>query len=265
MVQSILRFIPFAYCLTEVLVIVLLSYRHLWRTLPVFGAYCIWDLTDNLTLLGFHRFAPGIEFHAIFAATILDSAFCFCVLVELAWSVLRPIRASLSRSSLVLVAVLILVAAAAIWPFAALSGLSNATSREALLFLQLQQTASILRILFFLILAGGSQLLSIGWRDRELQVATGFGLYSIVTLVVAVMQTHQTTMAHYFDLEALAAAGSLGGLLYWAFAFAQQEAERREFTPQMQRFLLAIAGAARTTRIGMEDSHGPKRRDPQDR
>ena len=43
---------------------------------------------------------------------------------------------------------------------------------------QLQHTVSILRILFFLVLAGGSQLLSIGWRDRELQVATGLGFYS---------------------------------------------------------------------------------------
>ena len=185
MIQSILELIWLASCLAEILIIGLLFYRHVWRTLPIFCSYCIWDLSDNLALKAFERFAPNIVFHAYFVATVLDSIFVFCVLVELAWSVLRPLRASLSRSSLVLVGVLILVAGAAIWPFAALQGLANATNKEGLLYFQLQQTTAILRILFFLILAGGSQLLSIGWRDRELQVATGLGLYSMVTLTVA--------------------------------------------------------------------------------
>jgi hypothetical protein len=47
-------------------------------------------------------------------------------------------------------------------------------------------------------------------------------------------------------------------LLYWAVCFAQQEAERREFTPQMQSLLLAVAGTARTTRIALADSVAPK-------
>jgi hypothetical protein len=264
MIKDFLNVIWLAFCLTEFLLIVLLFCRRIWRTLPIFCAYCIWDLTDNLTLEAFARFAPNVEFHAVFAATVLDSVFVFCVLVELAWSVLRPLRASLSRSSLVLVAVLILVAGAAIWPFAALPGLSHATTREGLFYFQMQQTSAILRILFFLILAGGSQLLSIGWRDRELQVATGLGLYSIVTLSVAVVQTHQTTMAHYYDLAIATTVGNLGCLLYWAFSFAQQEAARREFTPQMQRFLLAVAGAARTSRVGLETSRSNKSRDLHD-
>jgi hypothetical protein len=41
-------------------------------------------------------------------------------------------------------------------------------------------------------------------------------------------------------------------------SFAQKEAERREFTPQMRSFLLAAAGAARTTRVAMTDSRDDK-------
>jgi hypothetical protein len=261
MALSIDNLIRYAACLIELAVIGLLFYRHIWRTLPLFCCYCIWDLADNLALIGFSRFAPAASFHASFVATILDSIFFFCVLVELAWSVLRPIRASLSRSSLILVGLLILVAGVAIWPFAALQSLSK-VSHEALLYVQLQQTTAILRILFFLLLAGGSQLLSIGWRDRELQVATGFGLYSIVSLTVAVMQTHQTTGAQWFSLAVAGYAAYLGCLLYWAFSFAQKEAARREFTPQMQKILLAVAGSARSARVGLEDSHSkPKPND----
>jgi hypothetical protein len=42
--------------------------------------------------------------------------------------------------------------------------------------------------------------------------------------------------------------------MYWAFSFAAKEAERREFTPQMQSFLLALAGTARTARVTFVDS-----------
>ena len=44
-----------------------------------------------------------------------------------------------------------------------------------------------------------------------------------------------------------------------------EEAERREFTPQMQKFLLAVAGAARSARVGFDDSQGGKPRNPNDR
>jgi hypothetical protein len=241
-------------------VIGLLFYRRMWRSLPVFTVYCILDLLINLVRTGIKYFTPGVTLHALLIGQVLFSVLVFCVLVELAWSVLRPLRASLPRSAFLLVGVLILVAGAIIWPFAGLENLAHATSREGLIYAQLVQTTSILRILLFLVLAGGSQLLSIGWRDRELQVATGLGMYSIVALAVAVIQTHQTTVSAYHHLFIAVGAGYLGCLLYWAFSFAQQEAERREFTPQMQRFLLAVAGAARATRIGLEQSHGGKPR-----
>jgi hypothetical protein len=240
-------------------VIALLFYRRIWRTLPVFCAYCIWDVIGNIAVYLVGRYnSDAVYFKAYFAQAIIDTALLFCVLVEVAWSVLRPIRASLPRSALVLVGVLILVAGAAIWPFTALPGLQHATSKTGLLFTQLEQTASILRILFFLLLAGGSQLLSIGWRDRELQVTTGLGLYSIVSLTVAVFATHQTTASQYAHLAQIEAATFICCLIYWAFSFAQKEAERREFTPQMRSFLLAAAGATRTTRVAMTESRKEK-------
>jgi hypothetical protein len=256
--------LEFAGLLAMAIAIALLFYRRISRTLPVFCAYCIWDLTSNISVYLIGQYYVSGYLRAYFAQTILDSAFLLCVLVELAWSVLRPLRSSLPRSAMVLVGVLILVAGAAIWPFAALPGLVHAASREWLLLIQLQHTVSILRILFFLLLAGGSQLLSIGWRDRELQIATGLGVFSIVDLTVAVLQTHQATES-YHNLNRIAIAGYGCCLVYWVFSFAQKEAERREFTPQMQRILLAAAGAARSTRIGLDSAHEDKPRNPKNR
>jgi hypothetical protein len=236
----------------------LLFYRRIWRTLPVFCAYCVWDVASNVIVRYAGPYLGKNYFELYFAQAVLDTALLFCVLVEVAWSVLRPLRSSLPRSSLVLVGVLILVAGAAIWPFTALPGLAHATSRMGQIYTQLEQTASILRVLFFLVLAGGSQLLSIGWRDRELQVATGLGIYSIVSLTVAVLATHETTASQYAHLAQVEAAAFICCLVYWAVSFVQKQAERREFTPQMRSFLLAAAGAARTTRVTMTDSRSNK-------
>jgi hypothetical protein len=57
------------------------------------------------------------------------------------------------------------------------------------------------------------------------------------------------------------AASYTCSLLYWVYCFAQQEAKRREFTPQMQNFLLAMAGTARSTRVSLSDSRSRKDRD----
>jgi hypothetical protein len=238
---------------TEAAVLGLLLYRRVWRLLPVFCVYCAWDIVSNVGAYAGNHFFPGSYLKTYLVETAVDSALQFAVLVELAWSVLRPLRASLPRKSLVVVGVLILAVGAAIWPFAGNPGLAQ-FSKEIQLILQLQQTVSILRILFFLLLAGCSHLLSIGLRDRELQVATGLGFYSLVSLVAAMLQTHQSTGLQYMHLNQIVVVSFLISLLYWVFSFAQKEAERREFTPQMQSFLLAVAGTARSARVAMTES-----------
>ena len=126
--------------------------------------------------------------------------------------------------------------------------------------MHVQQTASILRILFFLVLAGCSQFLSIGWRDRELQVATGLGFYSLVSLAVEILHSHQAMGPQYALLNQVVVASYLISFAYWIFSFAQKEAKRREFTPQMQSLLLAVAGTARSTRVALMDSAAEKTR-----
>jgi len=259
--------VTLACMLTEIAIIGLLFYRHIWRILPIFCSYCIWDVCSNIAsnTIRLQNPSPSSYFHAYFTQTLVDSAWQFLVLVELAWSVLRPIRASLSRSTLAAIAALILLAGAAIWPFAPFSGLAHVSSKPWLLLTQLQHTVSILRILLFLLLAAGSQLLSIGWRDRELQVATGLGFYSLVSLAVSMLQAHQSTGLLYVRLNELEVVAFLCSLLYWLFSFTQKEAERRDLTPQMQHFLLAMAGAARSTRIALTGSQSAKLQKRDDR
>ena len=254
----------FATVLTEVVILSLLIYRRVWQTLPVFFIFCIWGLASDAGNYVIRQYFAQSYVTVYFIETIVDSALEFGVLVELAWSVLRPIRASLSRKTLFVVAALIVAVGAALWPFSGIRDLGQYPPIWRNL-VHIQQTASFLRVLFFLLLAGSSQLLSIGWRDRELQVATGLGFYSIVSMAVTVLQSHRGMGQQYIHLNQFDSAGYVLSLAYWAFSFASREAERREFTPQMQSFLLAVAGTARTARVTLAEPPTPINRGPRKR
>lgn len=244
----------FSSTFVEAVVIGLLFYRRVWRNFPVFTIYSIWALVSSVGAFAiFRNFSASIYVTSYLAEITIDSILIFSVLVELAWSLLRPIRASLSRSVLVIIAGLIISLGAIIWPFATVAASGNASSQLGIL-LHLQQTLSILQIVIFLAFVASTQLLSIGWRDRELQIATGFGFTSLVGLVMAVLHEQPAFHSQYNHLNQLGVASALCSLLYWTFSFAQKEEQRREFTPQMQSMLLAVAGAAHATRVAMVES-----------
>jgi hypothetical protein len=248
-----------AVFVTEAVVVGLLLYKRVWRRLPIFCVSCAWAMLSDAGIYAVMRFFTASYPTAYLTNTVVDSTMDFCVLVELAWSALRPLRASLPRGVLVMVGVLIVAVGAAIWPLSGIQGIANLSLGWRYL-VHLQQTAAILRILLFLALAGCSQLLSIGWRDRELQVATGLGFYSFVSLAVEMLHTHQSMGPQYRHLHQLVVASYLCSLLYWVFSFTQKEPERREFSPQMQHLLLAVAGAARTTRVALTDAEAARTR-----
>ena len=248
----------------EAAVIGLLLFKGIWRRLPIFFAYSTWTLIGNTGGYLIFR-GQGSEYvTAYLTVMIVDSVLLFGVLVELAWSVLRPVRALLPRATIVVVVVLILVLGAAIWPFAGILGAAQLTPEKAILA-HVQQTVSILSIVIFLILAAGSQLLSIGWRDRELQITTGLGFYSLISLIAAVIDVHDSTWAQYRHVDEYVVASYLFSLVYWIVSFVQKEAERKEFTPQMQSFLLALAGATRASRVSLADARSRKVRQKEER
>jgi hypothetical protein len=246
----------------EAVLILLLVRVRAFRTLPAFFSYMCWSLLSDVLLSTLQSLPTATYFRIYEIQMVIDSAMIFAVLVELTWSVLRPIRGSLPKRAWIGIAVLIALAGLLLWPIAGFTVPVHKLSLAWLNFFRLQQTFAILRVVVFVGMAGFSQLLSIGWRDRELQVATGLGFYSIVALGVSVMQAHKMIGPQYHWLDAVVSASYLGAMVYWVFAFATKEAVRQNFTPQMQDLLLAVAGAARTTRVALTDSASAKGRKP---
>lgn len=252
--------------LAEASALALLLYRKVYKTLPLFSCYLAWGLINDAGVYLLNRRFPASGIHGLqiyFVSTIIDSAFMFCVLIELSMSVLRPVRGLLSRWAIVGIALALGLSCAIIWPFAKSPGL-ELTAHQWQVIVHLQLTFSVMRILYFLVLAAGSQFLSIGWKDRELQVATGFGFYAIASLSVALLHmnqglNHNPALDRQFHiLDLMVAASYVVSMLYWSVSFLQKVPERREFTPQMQSFLLAVAGNARSVRVSMRESSDSK-------
>jgi hypothetical protein len=245
--------------LAEAAILGLLLFRRIYRKLPIFSAYIAWSLLNDIGVYFLRRQFPNSDLRIYLVSAIIDACFVFCVLIEISMSVLEPIRSSLPRWTVFAVAGLIAAVCVAVWPFAKTPGIDQ-FERTFQWIDHLQLTTAVARVLLFLVLAGLSQLLSLGLRDRELQLATGFGFYSLASLMTAMLH-HGTAVAdvsQYHTLDQIVTASYIASMLYWVFCFLQEVPERREFTPQMQNFLLALAGNARSTRIAMTPASASK-------
>jgi hypothetical protein len=236
--------------LGESIVLFLLLRGKVWRTLPLFCTFILWALLSDIFLGIIVWKFPDFYPKAYFYQLVPDSILQFAVLIELAWSVLRPSKAALPRGALYVLIALVVLTGAVIWPLAKMAMPAN-QSAHAELFVHFQQTIAILRVVCFLVMAGFSQVLAIGWKDRELQVATGFGFFAIISLIVAVLHSHQDFGKSYEWLDTAVSFSYFGTLAYWVLSFSTREQERREFSPQMQQILVQMGGGARTGRIAL--------------
>jgi hypothetical protein len=225
---------------------------RLYRITPVFCGYIAWCLiNDILFSLLINRYFSSfsqVYLRIYLVEMLLDSAFQFAVLVELGWAVLRPIRSSLPRHSILILAAVFAGAGALIWPVSARM-IPEKVIGPGIFFVHAQETVAVLRVVIFVAMAGFSQLLSIGWRNREFQIATGLGFFSMCSLAISIIHGHQVVAGnpYYHRLDQVGVAAYLCSLVYWVFSFAQQEQERQQFTPEMRNFLLAMTGAGRGT------------------
>lgn len=237
----------------EAAVLAVLAWRRIYRSLPVFFFYIVWGLAGDSAVLILRTLAHSRSLYPYEIEIYVDLLFQYMVLIELAWSALRPIQRSLPKGFLLAISLVIAAAAVLSWPLSAIKETAGYPA-SLLLALHAERAFGLLRVLFFLLLACCSHLLKIGWRDRELQVATGLGFYSLVSLAGTMIQSHQFYGRHYYHVEIVVASSYVISLFYWVFSFAQPEAERRPMTPEMQGLLLGMANVLRHQRNSLSAS-----------
>src|SRR5258708_38682545 len=130
-------------------------------SLRVLFFYIVWGLACDSTVLILRTLMRSRNLYPFEIETYIDSLFQFLVLIELAWSILRPIQRLLPKGFLLGISLIIAAAALLAWP---LSGIKETLEypRQLLIAFHAQRSFAILRILFFLALACCSQFLKIG-------------------------------------------------------------------------------------------------------
>ena len=231
----------------EVLTTVILFRSRVHRVLPVFVLYMIWALASDCW--GFYALQHAGNTSALYLKMFqiempLDSLIQLAVLVELAWAVLRPFKMLNPLRTVIGVCILMLVLGLILWPVSGMLPIAQFPVPYRNLY-HLGYTVSLLRVAVFALFAAGSQILAISWRNRELQVATGLGFYSLVSLGATLVHSHQTSAAAYHLVDVVVNVSYVVALAYWSTVFARSEAPRQEFSPEMQRVLLSVARAGR--------------------
>jgi hypothetical protein len=234
--------------LAEIALLAVLLARRQYKTFPVFTSYIAFNVGSDL-LVGIlmarpdHTIARQASFFLFPPQYLLELA----VLLEIAWHLVKPVQVSLPPKFMKVFAGFALIALAAGAWLAWRVNLHAPDTLERVKF-HLDLTVAVLRIILFVFTAAFAQMLGIGWKDKVLQLATGLSFYSAVDLIGSLIQSQHGPSRVANDLKVGAYLIELG-LFLWAFT--TKDVERREFSPQMQEFLVTIAGRARDARAAI--------------
>jgi hypothetical protein len=233
--------------IAEITLFVVLIARRQYKVFPVFTLYIAFGLINDAgigTLMVVYpiHVARSIAFGLLPLQYLLELS----VLFEIAWNVLRPVHASLPQGS-----VRVFVGAVAL---ALIGGvllawhLDNTGNKVQDVKVPLDLTVGLLRMLIFVATAAFAQLLGIGWKNKVLQLATALSFYSAVDLIVSLVERYSGGSNELDGVRMVAFTLELGFLVW---AFTTKEVRRREFSPQMEQFLVTLAGRAKLARTAL--------------
>jgi hypothetical protein len=168
------------------------------------------------------------------------------ILLEITWNVLRPVHASLPQGSVrVFVSAVVLALLGGIllaWHF------GNTGNKIQDIKVPLDLMVGLLRMLIFVATAGFAQLLGVGWKNKVLQLATALSFYSAVSLIVSLVERYSGRSK---ELDGLVSVAFTLELAFLVWVFTTKEVRRREFSPQMEQFLVTLAGRAKLARTAL--------------
>ena len=261
------QFILFASIAGELVLVLTLILKRRYLAFPFFLSWLVLvSLSSGLLFWIAHRDASyNIYQRTYVMSSAADYMLQLGVLLEIGNSVLRTSQRSFSRKTL-----FILLGAAAIGIFGtahwALYGVSHDSSASAIgnRLISANFFFAYLRLGMFALIAAFSQMLGITWKNHVMRLAGGLAFYSAVSVVVQLTTAHLSRFnpgayrADYYLLNHVENASFVAALAFWAWSFVQKDAPRKEFTPQMQHFLVSISETAKRNRLGLTRSLGHK-------
>jgi hypothetical protein len=245
--QSLYATFDLLSVLAEVALFTVLLVRRSYKSFPVFTFYVGFGVLNDVGVgavmaTASSQVAQSVAFALLPLSYLIDLA----VLLEIAWKVLRPVRASLPQGSMRAFFTSVVIALLSGIVLAAHFG--NLGNQIQDIKVPLDLTVGFMRMLIFAVTAGFAQVLGIGWRNRVLQLATGLSFYSAVDLIVSLFGRYTGDSA---GLESIRVAATILELSFFLWTFTTKDVERREFSPQMEQFLVTLAGRAKLARTAL--------------
>jgi len=166
--------------------------------------------------------------------SVIDELLLIAILFDLGRSGVRQLTVVLSRGVLGLFGMVTAGAGVILWRLSdSWTLLSDYAGWHLLLRLQL--TGALLRILLLLLIGGLVEFLSrhyvrIAWGERELQIATGMGIYALASVAESLATTYQRFMAPS-AFVAIAAGVSIVYelcMIYWIVSFLRPDPGKAE-------------------------------------
>ncbi|MGC2404711.1 MAG: hypothetical protein WA510_33280 [Acidobacteriaceae bacterium] len=233
--------------IAEISLFVVLIMRRQFRTFPVFTLWIGFNLLNDIGLVILAvTLSPHVGQSINLALLPLQYLFDLAVLLEISWNVLQPVHSSLPRGSIraFIVAVVLSVLGGILLAY----HFDNAGNKVQDFKLPLDLTVGLLRLLIFAVTAGFAQLLGIGWRNKVLQLTTGLAFYSAADLIISLVEHYSGNSRDLEAMRMIAVAFQLG---FFVWVFTTKEVRRREFSPQMEQFLVTLAGRAKLARTAL--------------
>jgi hypothetical protein len=230
----------------QIALFVILLVRRQYKLFPIFTIYIGFGLLYDIGLSAVVMSSPHVGRSLALGLLPLQYLIELGVLLEISWNVLRPVHMSLPRGSVRVfigaVALALLCGVLLAWH------LDNTADKLEEFRGPLDLTVGLLRMLIFAATAGFAQLLGIGWKNKVLQLATALSFYSAVDLVVSLVQRYAGASSNLEHIRLVAFTLEIGFLVW---AFTTKDVRRREFSPQMEQFLVTLAGRAKLARTAL--------------
>jgi hypothetical protein len=233
--------------LAEFVLLIILLARRQYKSFPIFTFYIAFNFINDVgvgAIIAVTR--PHVAQSVALAMLPLQYLIELGVLLEIAWNVLRPVQTSLPRGAIKVFLGFIV--------FALIGGTLLAShvhptgNKVYDIKAPMDLTVGLLRMLIFVAIAGFAQVLGIGWKNKVLQLATALSFYSAVDLIVSLAERHNGGPDTLEQFRGLAYLFELGFLVW---VFTTKEVRRREFSPQMEQFLVTLAGRAKLARTAL--------------
>jgi hypothetical protein len=200
--------------LMETVLLALVVWKRVYRTLPVFACFLVWCLLSDAGMALANQF-PNAYLPATLVNITVDALLQLAILAELGRAVVTHNRVSPPSK-----VVLVLLTGVAVILAGSINKWSIPTHLPLLdmLYLVLLQLLAVLRVVFLLTLVWWSSLHGLRWPARELRIVTGLGFYIIATLSVAILHSHNMGGMEYHWLDQLLVGAYLWTLSYWILA-----------------------------------------------